>query len=365
MGAENTENWIWFMQNLKNCVFDRKVIFISDRHPGLITSISQEFPHCLHSYCYWHLERNLLAKIPKKFEKRDELIAKFNTIAHAYTHKEFLEALEEFNNIGNARANAFVASLPVVKWTNAHFPGLRYNETSSALAESYNAWILQERNLPITALIDKIRMRVMTMYNDRREASVSWTTTLCPRWEEELDGRIEYSKTWKILKASEDRFEILAGRHQRVDLHSRTCTCNGWQVEGFPCVHAVRCINGDNRNVYDYCDQFFHSFTYCESYAMGIEPVSTGDMPMDVGETADMLPPDIAVQPGRPRRKRIGSYRRCKRKGDSMPPKSYGRHRGKKPKPEDLGNHILNEPEMSSSSSSVVINSSDVAMLIN
>ncbi|KAL5711160.1 hypothetical protein ACHQM5_021649 [Ranunculus cassubicifolius] len=197
--AENDENWIWFMKQMKVVIGDRlNLVFISDRHHGLRTSIAQVFPSALHSYCYWHMERNLMAVIPKNHEKRGEMVELFHDMAYANTHFEFRQHLENF--------------------ANAHFRGKRYGELSSSLAESFNSWILEERHLPITAFLDAIRVRIMNMYAKRREKSLDWTTKLCPEWEKELSLRMDVGRSWTVVKASETVYEVTALHKHRVDL---------------------------------------------------------------------------------------------------------------------------------------------------
>ena len=39
MSPENYKDWSWFLQNLKKILKDKKVVIISNRHPGLLRSI--------------------------------------------------------------------------------------------------------------------------------------------------------------------------------------------------------------------------------------------------------------------------------------------------------------------------------------
>ncbi|KAL5727624.1 hypothetical protein ACHQM5_000803 [Ranunculus cassubicifolius] len=331
VSAENDENWIWFMKQMKVVIGERlNLVFIFDRHHGLLTSIAQVFPSALHSYCYWHMERNLTAVIPKNHEKRGELLELFHDMAYANTHFEFSQHLEKFVGIGFARATKFVESIPFEHWANAHFKGKRYGELSSSLAESFNSWILEECHLPITALLDVIRVRIMNMYAMRRKKSLDWTTKLCPELEKELSLRMDVSKSWTAVKASETVYEVTTLHKHRIDLEYWKCTCNAWKVEGFPCAHAIRCILGDRKDIYNYCERFFFSSMYRETYAKAIEPISNLDMPSSIDGVAEILPPEVVTQPGRPKTVRIGKTRKQKRDVGRPRSKGYGHHRGKK-----------------------------------
>ena len=40
---ENYKDWLWFLQNVKKFVSDKKVVIISNRHPGLLRSVPKIF----------------------------------------------------------------------------------------------------------------------------------------------------------------------------------------------------------------------------------------------------------------------------------------------------------------------------------
>ena len=53
-------------------------------------------------------------------------------------------------------------------WSNAHFPGMRYNILTSNLAESINALSRYARKLPIVTLMDYFREFQQEWYSKRR-----------------------------------------------------------------------------------------------------------------------------------------------------------------------------------------------------
>ncbi|MCL7025677.1 hypothetical protein MKW94_016313, partial [Papaver nudicaule] len=56
---EDGANWVWFLQNLKKVIKDREVVFLSDMGTGLLAAVPKVFPRAKHSYCYYHLKKNL------------------------------------------------------------------------------------------------------------------------------------------------------------------------------------------------------------------------------------------------------------------------------------------------------------------
>ena len=69
----------------------------------------------------------------------------------------------------------FLQALPKENWTNAYFPGTKYGEMCSNVAESFNAWIEEQRFLPIYKLVDGIRVKIMKMNARRRLEAERWT----------------------------------------------------------------------------------------------------------------------------------------------------------------------------------------------
>ncbi|KAI8547392.1 hypothetical protein RHMOL_Rhmol07G0192000 [Rhododendron molle] len=85
--SENYENWYWFMEQLKDFLEDGRVlVFVSDRHDGLLQAVKQIFPSLPHSHCLVHLKENL----KKRFggldnSKKKYLLNLFSLCAYAPT----------------------------------------------------------------------------------------------------------------------------------------------------------------------------------------------------------------------------------------------------------------------------------------
>ncbi|WJZ82782.1 hypothetical protein VitviT2T_002510 [Vitis vinifera] len=58
VGSENYEDWYWFLEKLKGILDGREVIIISDRHQGILRSVSELFGVENHAYCYRHVKEN-------------------------------------------------------------------------------------------------------------------------------------------------------------------------------------------------------------------------------------------------------------------------------------------------------------------
>ncbi|KAI8542615.1 hypothetical protein RHMOL_Rhmol08G0151000 [Rhododendron molle] len=161
--GETYESWHWFLEQMR--VFlenERNVVFISDRNIGLLHAVADVFPGASHSYCLVHLKKNLRTRLGGvAMDRKRYLVELFGKCAYAPIFELFNELLAELEREGGDKMKDFLSDLDVKHWAHAHFPGHRYSELSSNLAECFNRWIKDERCLPVTQLVDAIRMKLM------------------------------------------------------------------------------------------------------------------------------------------------------------------------------------------------------------
>ncbi|XP_026442053.1 uncharacterized protein LOC113341361 [Papaver somniferum] len=153
--SENKDNWFWFLDNLQQVVDDRPIVFLSDRHEGLLQGIPRAFPGSYHSYCFYHIKCNL--PIGKGDANYNAVIDLFYKDAYSYTTANFEEALRGMHAIGCGHVANYIRSIPKDKWANTFFPICRYAAHSSSIAESFNNWTLEFKKLPAFGLLDAIQ----------------------------------------------------------------------------------------------------------------------------------------------------------------------------------------------------------------
>ncbi|KAL7265371.1 hypothetical protein ACSBR1_003191 [Camellia fascicularis] len=132
--SETTANWTWFLEHLTNVVNSARTLTFLEH----LTNLPTVFPSAHHAYCLQHLQANL----------RDKL-----------------------------------------RWVDNR--GKWYGEMTSNAAESFNKWILDAYNYPITRLVDAIRNQIMTMRVDCKLLATNWNGLLCPKMESRV--RVAYS----------------------------------------------------------------------------------------------------------------------------------------------------------------------------
>lgn len=257
--AENNSNWQWFLENLSNVVSkNQRLTFMSDRHSGLVSGIPLVFPDSYHGYCLWHLKNNFRLSASRGC-KTEYLIKLFVDCAYAATHKQYQDALAILLSYGGDNVKKFLDSIQPEHWVSAYFEGEKYGVMSSGVAESFNNWVSEGRDLPVTAFVDFIRVKTMSKMSKNRDLSRKWSTILVPKMEEKLKKIVSKIGGWTAKKSNDGLFEVSSevdtNGTYRVDLFSGTCSCNIWRILRFPCKHAVFCILSSNLNVYDFIDK--------------------------------------------------------------------------------------------------------------
>ncbi|KAG5547708.1 hypothetical protein RHGRI_013411 [Rhododendron griersonianum] len=248
---------------------ERRVVFISDRHRGIKEGIAKVFPSSFQAYCLYHLKGNLrTALAPTNVKYKESLIRVFLKCAYALTVAKF----------------------------NQHMGNLLKH-----------GGILKERELPVLDMVDRIRKKMMKLMCLRRERASKWEQVICPYGESRLENLYDLVKTWKVIPSSADIFEVDTDPSVCVDIGRRTCSCCWWQLNGFPCCHAVCAIKYSGKDLNLYVERYFHVESYRQVYSKPIYPVASllkGDV-VDCGTS--ILPPLSKKPPGRPKKKRIRS----------------------------------------------------------
>ncbi|XP_028083309.1 uncharacterized protein LOC114284574 [Camellia sinensis] len=253
--SETTTNWTWFLHQLTKVVSSACTLtFISDHNIGLLESLPTVFPSAHHVYCLQHLQANLKDKL---------------------------------------------------RWVDNR--GKRYGEMTSNTAESFNKWILDARNYPITRLVDTISNQIMTMRAERKVLATNWNELLCPKMESRVREAYSNGCTWIVSQANEDIYEVYSFPTVLVDVGKHSCSCLQWQLNGFPYAHVVVAIQNSGRDFSICVEKFFIVDQYKAAYSGYIQSIPTVDKPSYSEDDFIIYPPEVKRPPGRPKKNRIPS----------------------------------------------------------
>ncbi|KAF7112424.1 hypothetical protein RHSIM_RhsimUnG0230700 [Rhododendron simsii] len=142
---------------------------------------------------------------------------------------------------------------------------------------------------------------------ERREEASKWGCQICPEMDKRMRASFNESRTWVVSAAGDGVYEVHSFPNITVDIIRRICSCQKWQLTGFPCAHAVIVLSSSGKDMSEYVDPYYFSQTFRASYSNSIHPIPTVWMPDRSVDEDFLLPPLCKKPPGRPKNKRIPS----------------------------------------------------------
>lgn len=320
---ENDESWLWFLSELHKLLDTNtenmpRLTILSDRQKCIVDAVELNFPTAFHGFCMLHLSESF------RKEFNDSLLSELLwEAANALTVVEFDSKILEMEEISQDAA-FWVRKVPPHLWANSYFEGSRLGNLTANIIESLNSWILEASGLPIVQMMECIRRQLMTWFNERREASMQWSSTLVPSAERQVSDALDCARTHQVLRANEAQFEVIS--HQGtyiVDVRSRCCSCKGWEVYGLPCSHAVAALLSCRQNVHRFSESCFTVASFRKAYSQTIHPIPdrtlwhemSGDQQGEVsGEDVVVNPPKSLRPPAQSRKRRVPTGERSQSK---------------------------------------------------
>lgn len=112
-----------------------------------------------------------------KYKKRKLDLSLFTSWAYARSHDKFQNAYDDLKTLAKNVMEDFIRGAQML-WkislgvhhlirVNAFFLRRRYGVRCSNMAESYNSWVANEQNMPITTTLDQIHMKIMKQMPER------------------------------------------------------------------------------------------------------------------------------------------------------------------------------------------------------
>lgn len=263
----------------------------------------QVYPKANHGACIVHLQRNVAAKFKVK-----ALTPMISRAARAYKKSSFHDYLTEIELVSPGCAE-YLRSIGFHHWTRSHCFGERYNIMTSNVAESLNAVLKEARELPIVSTIEYIRGILMTWFTKRRDKAANNKSPLTPKIGEIIQVKYEHSTAYEALKIKEKQYEVKTplGESYHVDLTSKTCSCEEFDLLKIPCAHAICASLSVKLEVHTLVAPEYSDFYWRLAYHDSINPVpdmnNIYNVPDDIA-TRIILPPQTRRPPGRPKRTR-------------------------------------------------------------
>ncbi|GMP99978.1 hypothetical protein CsSME_00047243 [Camellia sinensis var. sinensis] len=182
--------------------------------------------------------------------------------------------------------------------------GMRYGEMTSNAAESFNNWIKEACNLPITQMVDTICTQLMRQMSAWRDQTNKWNELIFPTLETMFLDSFNDSRSWEVSKANEDVF---------LDTICYSLYCKAYvfllqmQINRFSCDYAVIAIQKSRYNLNDCVKHYFYVETYRVTYSSAIFPILLVKKPPFDPTDFTIYPPTVKIPPGRPKKNKIPS----------------------------------------------------------
>jgi hypothetical protein len=239
--GETTDKWVWFMRQLHKAIGNQDVLAVStDACKGLENAVKEVFPRAEQRECFRHLMNNFV----KRFG--GDIFSKMYPTARAY-RKEVSQYF--FNQVVEASPDAkdWLDKNHKLLWRRSEFnPEIKCDYITNNLAEVFNNWIKDFKDLPVHELADKYRQMVMVLWNKRRIIGERLSGRILPAIIHQLKARTRGLGHLSVVKANCFSAEILdsSSTHNRhvVKSYLHHCTCEEWQQTGKPCQHALALI---------------------------------------------------------------------------------------------------------------------------
>ena len=173
------------------------------------------------------------------------------------------------------KAYEYFANIAPAQWTRSHFtPRALIDCSVNNLSESFNSMILKSRDKPILAMLEWIRVRLMTRLYIKRKGIEKYAGKLCPSIQDKLGKLKVESKPFSTTPAGSFLYEV-ASQYERhvVDLVKKTCSCRFCDLNDIPCKYAIIAIYTNIEILEAYTHPCYYNETYIEMYKEVLPPM--------------------------------------------------------------------------------------------
>ncbi|XP_010506939.1 PREDICTED: uncharacterized protein LOC104783488 [Camelina sativa] len=255
---------------LGTCVIpdDDGIVIISDIHKSIGKAVDRIYPLANRGICTYHLHKNIMLRF-----RGSETFRLVKQAVTAYRLADFNVLVRQIEEM-NLELYAYLQRADVSKWSRVHFPGDRYNITTTNIAESLNKVLRPARQFPIVQLLDEERVRQASFL--------------------------------QVQEIDSHHYEVRSGSSVNVvNLSQRRCSCRVFDVDKIPCIHAIAAAEKANVSRISKCHPYFRVDYLRSGYAKSIMPKDTScQLPLSVTEKS-VIPPYVRTQSERPKLCRI------------------------------------------------------------
>jgi hypothetical protein len=304
--SETKDSWIWSMQQLRKAIGNPPILAIcSDACKGLTSAVNDVFPNAEKRECFRHLMQNYV----KHFTGSEHMYP----AARAYRNTIFEHHFSKARDIPGVKQ--WIDEWHPLLWYRCGFnTTIKCDYITNNIAEVFNNWIKDYKDLPVCELADKIRCLVMDLFFRRKRIGDKLGGTILPIVINLLKARTRGLGHLSIQKGDYYHAEIrdnnnIHSRHV-VKAEQRHCSCLEWQHTGKPCQHGLVVIIAQQLRevgMEHFVDDYFSVDKFKKAYARRIESVGDKSFWPKVSLADEVNAPIGKRSVGRQRKNRIKS----------------------------------------------------------
>ena len=282
----------------------------SDACKGLANAVKTVFPWAEHRECFLHLMKNFVKQFQgPAFGRMYPAARTCQPDFYDYLMNKICEASD--------KVAPWLRTNHSLKWSRSMFSEeIKCDAITNNVAEVWNNWVKDIKDLPITDIADSLRSKFMVLYAKRRRIGEKFAGhIMLPVVVRQLNALSRELKHLKVKEGARDEAEVteITATHKVirhvVNLKDHVCTCREWQVSGKPCQHALAQITTIRNPPWDeYLHDYYSVRMFRQAYAGVIRPFPDKSQWPRVELGFKLLPPLSKRPVGRQRKNRFPSF---------------------------------------------------------
>ncbi|KAK0574649.1 hypothetical protein LWI29_026713 [Acer saccharum] len=237
----------------------------------------------------------------KRFHRKD-VTDIMDDAARSYSEMKYNRHMEELHKLHKAAFDYAIAAGPH-KWSRVHCPQRRYRPMTTNVVECINSCLKFARQLPLMTPAEFIKNMLQKWFHDRHATARSMHHRLTNAAHLMILKRVEKCSYMTVNPVDWNIFSIKhKGKQWMVNLARKTCTCNKFQMDFFPCSHTLAAARERNLDFTSLCVDYYKRETLIDAYSvpiMHVDHLSSWVMPSYIAARV-VLNPKTKRQSSRP-----------------------------------------------------------------